>query len=51
MGASNADELARLDAVLNETEAEIFKRAAGSYLEPWIALCDSSVPKKRLWRS
>lgn len=45
----NADELSRLDAELNETETEILKRAAGSYLDPWMALCDSSAPKKRLW--
>jgi hypothetical protein len=46
---SNADELSRLDAALNETEAKILKRAAASYLELWMALCDASAPKKRLW--
>jgi hypothetical protein len=46
---SNADELSRLDAVLNDTEAEILERAAGSYFDQWMALCDSSAPKKRLW--
>jgi hypothetical protein len=46
---SNVDELSRLDAALNETEAEILERAAVSYLAPWMALCDISAPKKRLW--
>ena len=46
---SNADELSRLDAALNETDTETLKRAADSYLDPWMALCDSSAPKKRLW--
>lgn len=45
----NADELSRLDAMLNETEAEILKRAAGRYLDLWMALGGSSAPKKRLW--
>jgi hypothetical protein len=45
----NADELSRLDAALNETEAEILQLAAGCYLDLWMALCDSSAPKKRLW--
>jgi hypothetical protein len=45
----NADELSRLDAVLNETETEILERAAGSYLDRWMALCESPAPKKRLW--
>ncbi len=48
---SNADELSRLDAALNDTEAEILKHAAGSYLDQWMALCDSSAPKSACGRS
>jgi hypothetical protein len=46
---SNADELSRHDAALKETEAEILRRAADSYLDQWMALCDPSAPKTRLW--
>ncbi len=45
----NADELSRLDTALNETETEILERAASSYLDRWMALCESSTPKKGLW--
>jgi hypothetical protein len=46
---TDADELSRLDAALNETEGATLERAAVSYLEPWMELCDTSAPKKRLW--